>query len=936
MAGPAPATATSGGPGGEPTAATAPLASPTHTPDAEPVTPWHPGMRFGRFTVLDHLGTGGMGTVLAAYDGVLDRRIALKLLRPAVDADQVGEANARLLREAQALARVIHPNIVTIHEAGVIADAVYLAMEFVDGVTLRAWLRTERTQAELLSVFATAARALHGAHQAGVVHRDFKPDNVMISADARGVRVLDFGISTMDRDDGRLAAGTPGYMAPEQHRGSGVDHRADQFALGVALFEALHQRRPFTATTEAAVAATHRAGLPRSAPEPRWLRRALERMLAPRPDDRFASMADVVAALDLGRTRTRRFAIAGVAAATLALGGVAVAATRGATSPQGPSCAAQARARVEATWSAAHHDLAARFARSQRTYAAAMAQEAEASLDRYAARWLALATDACRVDRHPDAATAALATHRAACLDGRLERLRVVTATLRDDARVEVVDHAQEIVASLGDLADCTGAVSDAPPPELAAPIRDAERQLAQATAWISAGLPRDAAAALASLHPKADAIAWPPLQVELKLADAELRHLTLAPWDPDILAAAEMATAAGHDRLAARAWALALHIAGTTNQPLDALAAAARATAAATRDPALIAQTQLAYARALNHSQRAGEALALCEAALADAERRPGATASELRGARECVIEARYLRGDDETALAPPLDAAIAATSRAIGPDYPGLAQLYNLRASITADPIAARPYAERALAITEQAYGPTHLTNVGALLALAEREADPAIARGHLARAAAITDAPGPDQRAATVEGVNVHLALASLTAADADSSTAPPALITEFERALERARRSGNTGLIAQVLFIYGGYEADWDVRAGVAKLRQAEMLMLERRDPRAWMARHAALVALADHGAWAQAIPLLAVEVEREDEEIPAIAMAKLEFALARGLAITRAAGATARADHALARLRDATDASAVVVTVAELRAEIEAWRAGHAR
>ena len=143
-------------------------------------------MRFGRFTVLDHLGTGGMGTVLAAYDGVLDRRIALKLLRPAVDADQVGEANARLLREAQALARVIHPNIVTIHEAGVIADAVYLAMEFVDGVTLRAWLRTERTQAELLSVFATAARALHGAHQAGVVHRDFKPDNVMISADARG------------------------------------------------------------------------------------------------------------------------------------------------------------------------------------------------------------------------------------------------------------------------------------------------------------------------------------------------------------------------------------------------------------------------------------------------------------------------------------------------------------------------------------------------------------------------------------------------------------------------------------------------------------------------------------------------------------------------------------------------------------------------------
>ncbi len=324
------------------------------------------------------------------------------------------------------------------------------------------------------------------------------------------------------------------------------------------------------------------------------------------------------------------------------------------------------------------------------------------------------------------------------------------------------------------------------------------------------------------------------------------------------------------------------------------------------------------------------------CEAAVADAERRPGATASELRSARQCVIEARYLRGDGEATLGPLIDASIAATSREIGPDYPGLAQLYNLRASITPALDDARPYAARALAITEQAYGPAHLTNVGALIALAEREEDPAAARAYLARAAAITDAPGPDQRAATVEGVNVHLGLAALAASESGTGAdRSPALVAEFERALDGARRSGNTGLIAQVLLVYGEYETDWDLPAGVAKLQQAELLLLERRDPRAWMPRYSVLTALAAHDAWTQAIPLLEAEVERASD-LPAVALAKLEFALARGLAATRASGAVARADQALARLRDAEDDSAVVVTVAELRAEIEAWRAGHAR
>jgi serine/threonine protein kinase len=203
--------------------------------------------------VLDRIGAGGMGVVYAAYDPELDRRVALKLLRPdrfGSDADRL-----RLLREAQALARLADPHVVSVYDTGTFGDRVFVAVELVEGETLRQWLgglrAAPRSWREVLARFLPAGRGLAAAHAAGLVHRDFKPENVLLGRDGR-VRVADFGLAeAAPEPGGKLAAlpaewglvlGTPAYMAPEQLRGIAVDARSDQFSFCVALFEALYGR----------------------------------------------------------------------------------------------------------------------------------------------------------------------------------------------------------------------------------------------------------------------------------------------------------------------------------------------------------------------------------------------------------------------------------------------------------------------------------------------------------------------------------------------------------------------------------------------------------------------------------------------------------------------------------------------------------------------
>jgi WD40 repeat protein/tRNA A-37 threonylcarbamoyl transferase component Bud32 len=289
-------------------------------------------LRIGRFPILRRLGQGGMGIVYAAYDNELDRKIAIKLLRPAAHTtDAAEELRTRLLREAKAMARVSHPNVVQVYEAGEHDDQVYVAMEFVDGITLRRWLEAEsRRPREIVTTFIAAGRGLAAAHAAGLVHRDFKPDNVVVGHDGR-VRVLDFGLAVAGQralpeglgiTDEELPSpvldrltrtgtllGTPAYMAPEQFGAPTSDARVDQFALGVALFEALCGELPFPGKSFEQLRDAVRAGKivwPSRRPIPPRVQRVLRRSLAVDPEDRHQSMEALVEALQRSISNTGR------------------------------------------------------------------------------------------------------------------------------------------------------------------------------------------------------------------------------------------------------------------------------------------------------------------------------------------------------------------------------------------------------------------------------------------------------------------------------------------------------------------------------------------------------------------------------------------------------------------------------------------------------
>ncbi|HVY40351.1 MAG TPA: protein kinase [Polyangia bacterium] len=318
-------------------------------PEAQRAFGFARGSAIGRYIILGLVGRGGMGEVYAAYDPELDRRVALKIFR---GDRQLEDEPARrgLLREAKALARLRHPNVVAVHDAGTADGQVFLAMEYVEGKTLAHWqAERRRTSDEVLGVFVQAGRGLAAAHAAGLIHRDFKPSNVMIATDGT-VRVLDFGLARplhAAQDPARAAdspaagadltgttetahtAGTPLYMAPEQFSRQAPGPAADQFSFCVSLYEALYGQRPFAGTTLATLMTAvcsgnvdpppHRAGVPAA------LRAILLRGLRARPEDRWPSMEELVARLTssgIPRRWPRRMAVGLVVAAVLAGGGL--------------------------------------------------------------------------------------------------------------------------------------------------------------------------------------------------------------------------------------------------------------------------------------------------------------------------------------------------------------------------------------------------------------------------------------------------------------------------------------------------------------------------------------------------------------------------------------------------------------------------------------
>jgi serine/threonine protein kinase len=277
-----------------------------------------PGQRVGRYVVSERIGSGGMGVLYAAHDPTLSRKVALKLLRE--DSRGAAHRQAALLREAQAMAQLAHPNVVGIYDAGAFENQVFLAMELVDGRTLKAWLReAPRSYEQILAVFLDAGRGLAAAHEVGIVHRDFKPENVMIGRDGR-VKVGDFGLArAFDEDAATVSVsgtefqawdaaltltrtgavkGTPAYMAPEQLEGGRAEPRSDQFSFCVALYEALFGVRPFEISLDPEQVP------PKIADVPRKVEPILSRGLRVAPEVRYPSMDALLA--DLGAATAKR------------------------------------------------------------------------------------------------------------------------------------------------------------------------------------------------------------------------------------------------------------------------------------------------------------------------------------------------------------------------------------------------------------------------------------------------------------------------------------------------------------------------------------------------------------------------------------------------------------------------------------------------------
>ncbi len=310
--------------------------APTRLDTGAPTQPLHPeapalrpGDRLGRYVIEAPLGEGGMGVVYAARDPGLGRTVALKLLRPG--AGGADEGRARLVREAQAMASLSHPNVLPLFELGTEDARVFLVMERVEGPTLAGWLKErERPWREVLALFLQAGEGLAAAHRAGLVHRDFKPANVLVGADGRP-RVTDFGLvrygAGTDGGAGEAGSedteaaltragtvpGTPAYMSPEQAAGREVDARGDQFSFCVALHEALYGVRPF-ASQARGEERWRRVPVPRQPRLPGSLRAALDRGLALEPGARFPSMEALLA--ELARppgSRWRPVAVVGIA-----------------------------------------------------------------------------------------------------------------------------------------------------------------------------------------------------------------------------------------------------------------------------------------------------------------------------------------------------------------------------------------------------------------------------------------------------------------------------------------------------------------------------------------------------------------------------------------------------------------------------------------------
>lgn len=510
------------------------------------------GARIGRFTVLEIVGAGGMGEVYAAYDSELDRRVALKVLRHSDEEQRLDLARKRLRREAQALAQVIHPNVVSVHEVGEHHGQVFVAMEFVEGDTLKSWIQGRdltRERDALLDLLLQAGRGLLAAHEQGLVHRDFKPGNVLVGNDGR-VRVVDFGLArtaprtTLEgkrQQRSQLGAaqsrqldvevtstgtivGTPAYMSPEQLYGEPVDARSDQFSFAVVVWEMLFGGRPYAAKALGgyidAIESRRPEKLNESTPLPRRLESSLRRALSPRVAQRFTSLRPLLDAIESARAgsrkkRGRRLILIGTG-----LAAVVAAATYGAIGQSDDELCSGGPALIAEVWD---EERSEGLSAALRASAAPSAAETEArlipQLDTYASQWAGAHRDACEATALRKEQTEATLDSRLRCLDDARREVDAVVSVL-EVGGTAVVDRALDLVYRLPSVPSCgkpavLSARSDEVPAEQRAEVDAIKDVMARARAQRRAGKPTLAIQTLQNIKDRAMAVTHAPTRLQ-------------------------------------------------------------------------------------------------------------------------------------------------------------------------------------------------------------------------------------------------------------------------------------------------------------------------------------------------------------------------------------------------------------------------------------
>jgi tetratricopeptide (TPR) repeat protein/tRNA A-37 threonylcarbamoyl transferase component Bud32 len=537
-----------------------------------------------------------MGVVYAAYDPNLDRKVALKILASGVRNRE--SARARLLREAQALARVSHPSVVTVHDVGTFDDKVFIAMEFVSGITLRRWCEANTGEwRSVLRVMLEAGEGLASAHRKELVHRDFKPDNVMVGEDGR-VRVLDFGLARALRDpvdDGDLditdgasmdssalsseltqagaVIGTPAYMSPEQHSGLVASEKSDQFSFCVVLYEALYGQRPYAAKGRAQLALAVTGGEVRPPPKnsevPSWIGRIVLRGLAVAPKERWPSMDALLGALraDPGAKQRRIFLAVGVLAGLVGLGAGALHLSANAER----ACDSGAK-KMSEVWSPARaRSIRKAMEGSGVSYAAELFERVQPAVDRYAGAWSDTHKDACLASLRGEQSEALL-DRRMFCLEERRSAFDAMLGVLESGESTSV-EGAMDRLAALPAVAACSdlralGVFSHLPSdPSEAKQVEALARELAALEVRIDPQLAEGALAPAREALQRATELDWAPSRARAALLVSRLLAATgeFSPAVEPANSAYFHAVAGGDDEAATRASTWLTHLVGAS-----------------------------------------------------------------------------------------------------------------------------------------------------------------------------------------------------------------------------------------------------------------------------------------------------------------------------------------------------------------------------------